>query len=72
MHKCQSIRIFISVKPMQPLYFHIHIMLFQYRFEFIKISVTYDYILKTDARIKLKNEIYLTQMSMLMEVCSCY
>ena len=28
-------------------------------------------ILKTDARVKLKGEIYLTQMSMLMEVCAC-
>ena len=32
----------------------------------------FDYILKTDARVKLKNEIYLTQMSMLIEVCACY
>ena len=41
-------------------------------FEFVKIGVTYDCILKTDARVELKNEIYLTQMSMLMEVYSCY
>ena len=47
-----------TVKLIQPLYFLIQIMLFKYRFEFLKISVTYDYILKTDPRVKLMNEIY--------------
>ena len=36
------------------------------------VSVTYDYILKTDAKNKLKNEMYLTQLSMFTEVYACY
>ena len=38
----------------------------------VKIGVTYDYFLKSDARVKIKSEIYLTQMSMLMDVYACY
>ena len=48
---------FISVKPIQPLNFRIQIMLFQIPFCNRKISVTYDYILRTYARVKLKDEI---------------
>ena len=63
---------YISVKPIQPLYFRIQIMLFQIPFWIRKISVAYNFILKTDTMFNLKNEIYLTQMSMLTEVCTCY
>ena len=68
MPKCQPIRIFISLKPFQPPTFLYRYCCFKCRFGFLKISATYDYILKTDAKVKLKNENYLTQLSLLIEV----
>ena len=73
MPKRQLIRTFISVKPIQSLYFLIQIMLFNNLvLDSLKSVSRMIKFLKQTLGLSLRKRFFLTQTSMLIEVYACY